>query len=169
MSNVECIHGLDLALCDSCTPQKLPEPVDAAPVKRASRATAPRAGVSKAGGSASSLRSAADHRVYVVLSIDELADVLAEGMLVDPIYYLGPEELAWGERRRATDVLEQTVLVLGRAAVESRHAVFAGEVPMTNVQLIAVANIVVQDRVRELLALTDYGTKVAVYPPWFQA
>jgi len=36
------------------------------------------------------------------------------------------------------------------------------------VQLIAVANNSAQERVRELLALTDLRTKVSVYPPWFQ-
>lgn len=36
------------------------------------------------------------------------------------------------------------------------------------VQLIGVANEPMRDRVKEMLRDADFGTKVAVYPPWFQ-
>lgn len=44
-----------------------------------------------------------------------------------------------------------------------------GEVPLERIQLIAVANDRVRDRVRAALSAVGAKTRVAVYPPWFQA
>jgi hypothetical protein len=41
--------------------------------------------------------------------------------------------------------------------------------PLDAVQLVAVANTVTQERVRDLLTLTDFSPRVAVFPPWFVA
>lgn len=43
-----------------------------------------------------------------------------------------------------------------------------GEVPLERIQLIAVANDRVRDRVRAALSAVGAKTRVAVYPPWFQ-
>jgi hypothetical protein len=148
----ECIHGLDLELCDICSPKKAPEKVA---VKRvaAVRTTRP-----------TPLKAKAARRLHVVLSLDDLADALASGALTDPIYFVGPEELAWAERRRAADATQQVVLVVASSAVAGLD-----EMPLAAVELVAVASNAVQQRVRELLALTDLAPRVAVYPPWFVA
>ena len=99
----ECIHGLDRELCDICNPKKAPEKPA---VKRAAPARAARP---------APLKARAARRLHVVLSLDDLADALAEGSLADPIYFVGPEELAWAERRRAADATQQVVLVVASA------------------------------------------------------
>jgi hypothetical protein len=148
----ECIHGLDFELCDICNPKKTPEK---APVKRvvAVRTTRP-----------APLKAKAARRLHLVLSLDDFADALAEGSVADPIYFHGPEELAWAERRRAADATQHVVLVVESAAVEGHDAM-----PIAAVDLVAVASNAVQQRVRELLALTSVSPRVAVYPPWFVA
>jgi hypothetical protein len=147
----ECIHGLELASCDICTPKKVVAPPAAAPRVRAA-ASAP----------ARSLKVRAPSRLHVVLSPEEFADLLADGTLTDPIYYVGPEELAWTERRRSPQALEQIVLVVSAEAVRGLDTL-----PFSAVQLIAVASTVTQERVRDLLGMTDAAIKVAVYPAWF--
>ncbi len=149
----ECIHGLELASCDACSPKPRVrvEPVEAK--RRIVKTPAVR-----------SVKVSAPTRLHVVLSFGDIADVLADGEIVDPIYFYGPEELAWTERRRAADALDQVVLVVPSAAVAGLDTL-----PLSAVQLIAVANIVAQERVRELLALTELRAKVSVHPPWFSA
>lgn len=148
----ECIHGLDRELCDICSPKKAPEkPV----VKRVAPVRAARP---------APLKSTAPRRLHVVLSLDDFADALAEGALVDPIYFHGPEELAWAERRRAADATQHIVLVVESAAVAGLDAM-----PIAAIDLVAVASNAVQHRVRELLGLTSFSPRVAVYPPWFVA
>ena len=147
----ECIHGLDVGACDVCSPKKAPAVERAAPKPRVAR-TPP----------ARSLRAAAPQRLHVVLSLDDFGDALAAGELADPIYYVGPEELAWTESRRSPHALENVVLVVSAEAVRGLDVM-----PLTAVQLVAVANNVAQERARELLALTSFAPKVAVHPPWF--
>jgi len=148
----ECIHGLDLELCDICSPKKAPEKLvvkRVAPV-RAARATP--------------LKARAVRRLHVVLSLDDFADALAGGSLAAPIYFQGPEELAWAERRRAADATQQVVLVVASDAVAGLDTM-----PLAAVELVAVASNAAQQRVRDLLALTDFSPRVSVYPPWFVA
>lgn len=147
----ECIHGLEFASCDVCNPPA--RPVAAAPVKRtpAVRTTRP-----------APVKNRSEQRLHVVISLDDFGDVLADGELVDPIYFHGPEELAWSERRRAKDAARNVVLVTTHGAVEGLDVL-----PLSAVQLVAVANTISQERVRELLALTDFTPRVSVFPPWF--
>lgn len=63
--------------------------------------------------------------------------------------------------------------VLRRIAVDdeglaSGEFLVKGEVPLERIQLIAVANDRVRDRVRAALSAVGAKTRVAVYPPWFQ-
>lgn len=148
----ECIHGLDFAMCDVCNPPARPV---AAPVKRAApvRPTRP-----------APVKNRSEQRLHVVISLDDFGDALAAGSLDDPIYFHGPEELAWSERRRAADASRNVVLVTTQGAVAGLDTL-----PLDAVQLVAVANTVTQERVRELLALTDFAPRVAVFPPWFVA
>lgn len=152
----ECIHGLEFASCDICSPPRRPVVEHAARAVRAPRT--PKAPAARP------LKATAPQRLHVVLSIDEFADALAAGSLDDPIYYVGPEELAWAEHRRTTRATEQVVLVVAAPAVRGLDVL-----PLDAVQLVAVANTVSQERVRELLALTALTAKVAVHPPWFTA
>ena len=147
----ECIHGLDFATCDVCNPPQ--RPVAAAPVKRspAVRTTRP-----------APVKNRSEQRLHVVISIDDLAEVLAEGQITDPIYFHGPEELAWSERRRAANASRNVVLVTTQGAVEGLDVL-----PLETVQLIAVSNTISQEWVRDMLALTDFTPRVSVFPPWF--
>ena len=148
----DCIHGLDLELCDICSPKKAPEkPAVKRPAPARSTRPAP-------------LKAKAARRLHVVLSLDDFADALAEGSLADPIYFQAPEELAWAERRRAADATQQVVLVASSDAVAGLDAM-----PLSVVDLVAVASNAAQQRVRDLLALTDFSPRVSVYPPWFVA
>lgn len=152
---MECIHGLELAMCDACTPKKAPVAAVAAPRPRVSRATV--APVKK------TLIQSDSQRLHVVLTLDDFGDVLASGYVEDPTYFHGPEELAWAERRRAANIRDHVVLVTSLGATRGLDTL-----PLGAVQLIAVANNQAQERVRDLLALTSLRTKVSVYPPWFQ-
>ena len=63
--------------------------------------------------------------------------------------------------------------VLRRIAVDeeglaSGELLVKGDVPLERIQLIAVANDRVRDRVRAALSAVGVKTRVAVYPPWFQ-
>ncbi len=148
----ECIHGLNRELCDICSPKKPPEkPV----VRRAAPVRTTRA---------APLKARAARRLHVVLSLDDFADALAEGALADPIYFQAPEELAWAERRRAADATQQVVLVVASDAVAGLDLL-----PLAAVELVAVASNAAQQRVRELLGMTDFAPRVSVYPPWFVA
>jgi hypothetical protein len=155
--DTECIHGLDFAACDSCSPKKVPveAQVTATPRTRTPRVAAGKSRVS-------SLKAAVDQRLHVVLTIDDLGDFLAAGELVDPIYSAGPEEIGWAERLHSSEALESVVLVVRADATGGPP-----NLTVESVQLIAVANVVVQEQVRELLAMTDYRARVAVHPPWF--
>lgn len=147
----ECIHGLDFASCDICSPKQA-----APPPPRVVRTREPKPVAARA------LRAKAPQRLHVVLELEEFADALAEGVLAAPTYYVGPEELAWAERRRSPRATEQLVLVLAAEAVRGLD-----DLPLAAVQLVAVANTVAQERARELLSLTEFAPKVAVHPPWF--
>ena len=148
----ECIHGLDFASCDVCNP---PKRVVAAPVKRAAQVRTTRP---------APVKSRSEQRLHVVISLDDFGDALATGSLADPIYFHGPEELAWSERRRAADASRNVVLVTTQGATAGLDAL-----PLSAVNLVAVANSLTQERVRDLLALTDYTPRVSVFPPWFVA
>ena len=149
----ECIHGLDFAACDVCSPKKVPV-VERAETRPRTPRTPP----------ARSLHAKAPQRLHVVISLEEFADALAAGELADPIYYVGPEEPAWAERRRSPRALDHVVLVVSADAVRGLDTM-----PFTAVQLVAVANNVAQERARDLLAMTSFTPKVAVHPPWFTA
>lgn len=56
-----------------------------------------------------------------------------------------------------------------RARLHTAELLVADGVPLERIDLIAVANDRVRDRVRQALAAVGAKTRVAVYPPWFQA
>jgi hypothetical protein len=151
----ECIHGLDFASCDVCNPPKRVEPVEttrrAAPDRSRQTRHTP-------------LKARTEHRLHAVISVDDFAEALETGALEDPTYFHGPEELAWAERRRAKDAAKNVVLVTTFGAVAGLDAL-----PLDAVQLVAVANTVMQERVRSLLASSAHSPRVAVFPPWFVA
>jgi len=156
----ECIHGLAIGLCDACYPK--PKPVEEkrpAPVKRSVPA---RRNAARSVAVAQVNRD--EQRIYFVSTIDEFGDVLSDGHLGELSFYDGPEDLAWQEHRRAAGVLEQVVLVSTRRAVSGQSPV-----PFGAIQLVAVANSRGQERVKELLALTEFSARVSIYPPWFQS
>lgn len=151
----ECIHGLELASCDVCSPK--PEPV--APPKAVRQARPAATPAPKR-----SVVNRDSMRAHVVIPVDHFADALEDGSLVDPIYYIGPEETAWLEKRRARDIGKQVVLVTTFAAVAGQD-----ELPMSAVQLVVVGNTVAQELVKGLLSDSPYSPRVSVHPAWFTA
>lgn len=160
MPETECIHGLALGLCDICYPK--PKPVAERKPAPARRSVPARRNAARPAAVPAVNRD--EQRIYFVSTIDDLDGLLAAGDLGELGYYDGPEELAWRERRRAADALEQLVLVSTRRAVGGRSPV-----PLDAIQLVAVANSRGQERVKELLAAGGFAVRVSIYPPWFQS
>lgn len=69
----------------------------------------------------------------------------------------------------AAERLLRRVAVGGDATLAPAEFLVKGEVPLERIQLIAVGNDRVRDRVRAALTAVGAKTRVAVYPPWFQA
>ncbi|MEP6478963.1 MAG: DarT ssDNA thymidine ADP-ribosyltransferase family protein [Rhodoglobus sp.] len=53
-------------------------------------------------------------------------------------------------------------------ALYEAEALSPGTFPFAEISLIGVANDRARDRVKQLLAGSDYSPKISVYPPWFQ-
>ncbi|CAN5149205.1 hypothetical protein BH09ACT3_BH09ACT3_14030 [soil metagenome] len=160
MSETECIHGLAVGLCDLCSPKPTPvEEKRSVPLRRSvpARRNAVRSVVVAP-------VDRGEQRIYFVSTIDDLGELLSDGHLGELNFYDGPEDLAWQEHRRAPGVLEQVVLVSTRRAVSGQSPV-----PFAAIQLVAVANSRGQERVKELLAASEFSARVSIHPPWFQS
>lgn len=72
--------------------------------------------------------------------------------------------LGWSEAERVL----RRIAVGGDEALAAGEFLVKGDVPLERIQLIAVGNDRVRDRVRAALAAVGAKTRVAVYPPWFQ-
>jgi hypothetical protein len=73
--------------------------------------------------------------------------------------------VGWSDAERAL----RRMAVGGDEALATGEFLVKGEVPLERIQLIAVGNDRVRDRVRAALSAVGAKTRVAVYPPWFQA
>jgi len=155
----ECKHGLELSSCVVCSPP--PEPV-VAPKVRAPRATASTRTAAAPAPAKRTIVNRDSARVHVVVPFEDFEIALEDGELIEPTYFLGQEESAWLEKRRARDIAKQVVLVSTLAAVAGKD-----ELHMDTVQLVVVANTATQERARALLARTPYKPRVSVHPAWF--
>ncbi|MGR2753292.1 DarT ssDNA thymidine ADP-ribosyltransferase family protein [Agromyces arachidis] len=72
----------------------------------------------------------------------------------------------WPEAERT---LVRLTLADDGAGLRAAEVLVRGSVPLERVALVAVANDRVRDRVRAALQAVGSKTRVAVYPPWFQA
>ncbi|KZX22438.1 DarT ssDNA thymidine ADP-ribosyltransferase family protein [Rathayibacter tanaceti] len=122
----ECIHGLDIALCDVCSPAKLPEPVG-----RATRAPARVPGTSRAATARAAARGTAREkplpkvdiaaqRIYHVTHLDNLEAIVAAGAIL-------ADELL--DSRPAVDVSAPTTREHRRAVQVKDGVSVAGFVP----------------------------------------
>ncbi|PPH15437.1 hypothetical protein C5C36_01750 [Rathayibacter sp. AY1G1] len=122
----ECIHGLDIALCDVCTPKKLPEQVG-----RATRAPARVPGTSRAATARAAARGTAREkplpkvdiaaqRIYHVTHLDNLEAIVAAGAI------LADQQL---QERPAIDVSAETTREHRRAVQVKDGVSVAGFVP----------------------------------------
>ncbi|MCK8608642.1 DarT ssDNA thymidine ADP-ribosyltransferase family protein [Agromyces sp. C10] len=73
---------------------------------------------------------------------------------------------AWADAERA---LVRLTLADDGAGLRAAEVLVHGAVPLERIALVAVANDRVRDRVRAALQAVGSMTRVAVYPPWFQA
>lgn len=121
----ECIHGLDIALCDVCSPAKLPEPVGR------TRAPARVPGTSRAATARAAARGTAREkplpqvdvaaqRIYHVTHIDNLEAIVASGALI------ADQHLT---ERPAVDVSAETTREHRRAVQVKDGVSVAGYVP----------------------------------------
>ncbi|MEI5585027.1 MULTISPECIES: DarT ssDNA thymidine ADP-ribosyltransferase family protein [unclassified Agromyces] len=72
----------------------------------------------------------------------------------------------WAEAERS---LVRLTLADEGAGLRAAEVLVHGGVPLERIALVAVANDRVRDRVRAALQAVGSKTRVAVYPPWFQA
>lgn len=72
----------------------------------------------------------------------------------------------WAEAERT---LVRLTLADDGAGLRAAEVLVRGSVPLERIVLVAVANDRVRDRVRAALQAVGSKTRVAVYPPWFQA
>ena len=85
----ECIHGLDFAHCDLCSPKAVPKPATAAPA--AARSRAPRASTSRTAAATGTMRPAqhrkpiiiGEQRIHHITHTDNLAGILSSGLHAD--------------------------------------------------------------------------------------
>lgn len=144
----ECIHGLELVVCDVCTPRQVPErpkPVRASS-SRSGAASAPAPGVSR------SVR--VEQRVYLVVAISRLGEVLDS---------LDTQE--WrSELGSATDAFRWPAAseVERPADLVVLAANLAGEL-----QLLAAANEPARRAVRDELEASDLAARVVLQPAWW--
>ena len=153
---MECIHGLDDGLCDVCFPKAVPEP-----------SPGPRSATSPSGSRRTPRPKvgSADRRLHHVTRVDDLADILAAGQLL--------EGTTWSERPPVSP-FDRVVLVSTSLRITQRGGRMipgGAEVfeafPFDEVALVAVANEPVRDLVKGIVDDADFETRVAVYPPWF--
>ena len=245
---VECIHGLDKALCDLCTPKPVPKIEASAPKVVRSRSSAK----SRVAGAAGPTIQSADQRIYHITHISNLEAIVQSGCLLsaaqgatptvdissaenreerrtasidgEPVagfvpFFVSPDAALWRDiRSSAPDprlapavrdstpgeyiVLVTTIGKAGRddSVVATGDATDAGtrfattpeqatrelgrmrgdddlldraellvrdRLPFDAVTLIGVANDRARNEVRDILAATEFTTKVSIYPPWF--
>lgn len=72
----------------------------------------------------------------------------------------------WSEAER---MLVRLTLADEGSGLQAAEVLVRGSVPLERIALVAVANDRVRDRVRAALQAVGSKTRVAVYPPWFQA
>jgi len=142
MGAVECIHGLDIAVCDVCTPRTVAAPAPRAGAQRRSRPAPPTGARRAQGQGAAAVRSAAADRVYLTVQADEVVEALETG-----------EEAAW-RIEAPSEVLAGRLVVV---------AMRDGLVP----QLVAVPNEPSRRAVRDALAAAGRDIRVVVQPAWF--
>jgi hypothetical protein len=246
---VECIHGLDKAMCDLCTPKPIPKVEQSAPKVVRPRVSAAKARVA---GAAGPTVQSVDQRIYHITHLRNLEAIVRSGCLLsdshgaEPVvdissasnreerreatvdgapvagfvpFFVSPDAVLWRDIRasvpdprlaptvRETAPAEYVVLVttIGKAGrdnsvVATGDATDAGtrfattpeqatrelgrmrgdedvldraellvheRLPFDAVTLIGVANDRARNEVRDILAGSEFTTKVSIYPPWF--
>ena len=101
---VECIHGLDAALCDLCNPKPVPKIEASAPKVVRPRAKAK----SRVAGAAGPSIQSADQRIYHVTHLRNLEAIVHSGCLLSDSHGAQPvidiSSADYREERRAANV-----------------------------------------------------------------
>lgn len=146
----DCIHGLDLAVCDLCSPRQAPESARP-PMPR--RTAANRSATSKPGMKVASV----EQRMYLVVARSRLAEVLP-GLAEDDGWRLELGEAAdpfrWADAGAVERPSDLVVLVSAASA--------PGEL-----RLVAVVNEPARRAVRDELASVAVDARVVLQPAWF--
>lgn len=147
----DCIHGLEIAMCDVCTPRAVPDALaSASPARRPRASTSrgslrqPRASAARAESTpaaAVAVRGAAQRR-YLVVEIEGLGDEFATA-----------EESDWSGLVPAGIGKDRVIVVAAEGAADA--------------QFIAVANEPARRTARESLRAAGVEVRVIVQPEWF--
>ncbi len=152
MTDVECIHGLPLDSCESCSPRQGPEPVRRAPVRtlpRQSLRSTPLVKASTAARApkaapASAVRTAS--RRYLALTHDEFSELIARGPIA--------ETEAWQLEEGAPKTRDTVVIVSALGDAD-------------DVQFVAVPNEPIRRALGDVLQTTGRTLRIVVTPAWF--
>ena len=144
----ECIHGLERDVCDVCSPRQAPER------PRAARTPAPRARPAAVPAATSMRTNRVEQRVYLVIALARLAEVLAALDEQDWRSELGSatDAFRWPDASEVARPADLVVLV----------ANLAGEL-----QLLAAANEPSRRAVREELQSLGVDARVVLQPSWW--
>ncbi len=148
----ECIHGLETAMCDVCSPRQTPERPKVSRAGsgagRAQKAAAPPAGPSQ-------LKvNRAEERVYLVVARDRLGEVLPTLADAEWRSDLGSatDPFRWPDATVVERPSDLVVLV----------ATFSGEL-----QLVAVANEPARRATRDVLTAAGVDVRIVLQPAWW--
>jgi len=121
----ECIHGLDNGLCDACYPKARPEVAATATVTkprvsrpRVASLTAPRRPVSSA--AAASAEDVSQQRVYHVTHVNNLANILVEGLRADATEVVPAVDISSEDNRNS----RRTIVVSDDGATVASYVPF---------------------------------------------
>lgn len=150
----ECIHGLDLAVCDICTPRSVPEPVRRAPVHSAGPRTPRGASGRPASGPGIQVQRT-EQRVFLVVAVGRLADVLSALPEQEWRSDLGSatDRFRWPDASEVDRPSELVVLVATAASGD--------------LQFVAAANEPARRAVREHLDAAGVEVRVLLQPDWW--
>lgn len=158
VSEQECIHGLDAAMCDVCTPQAVPE--RPRPAARRAAARAPRAQKAQPAARTALRVERVAERLYRVVALDGVAALLAAPIAEDEwrleVGRTAFDPIRWPEAAEVERGSDLAVLVADAAD------------PST-VRLVAVANEPARRRLAEALEAAGTQTRLMLQPNWFVA
>jgi len=149
----ECIHGLEIEMCDVCSPRRAPEPPRATRAPRAART--PRASAVRPPASPVGVGvGRSEQRIYLVVARERLAEVLDDLANQDWRSEVGSatDAFRWPDAATVERPADLAVLV----------ATMSGQL-----QLVAAANEPARRAIREVLDAAGVEVRLVLQPAWW--